>query len=47
MMPYDEEESESSDENLKYRALPVAELPKDFDPTKPPTSAEEYLHHVM
>ncbi|KAF2351797.1 Gemin2/Brr1 [Trinorchestia longiramus] len=39
-----DDDSSSSDEYLKHRALPVGDLPPDFDPHKPPTSAEEYLH---
>ena len=40
-------ESSSSDDNAQMPALPIGALPGDFDPTKPPSTAEEYLHQVM
>ncbi|XP_047501510.1 gem-associated protein 2-like [Penaeus chinensis] len=40
-------DSDSSGENLLSQALPVTAIPKDFDPSVPPLSAEQYLQHVV
>jgi len=40
--------SDDSDvEEYMSAALPVSALPSNFDPSKAPTTAEEYLHQVM
>ena len=36
-----------SGENLLFPALPVKDVPDNFDPSVPPASAEEYLQRVM
>lgn len=40
-------DSSSSDENLRPQALAIGPVPYNFDPTRPPASAEEYLHQVV
>ncbi|KAK3879962.1 hypothetical protein Pcinc_015524 [Petrolisthes cinctipes] len=37
----------SDDEVLRPQALLVSPIPSNFDPTRTPASAEEYLHHVV
>jgi len=38
---------DSDTEEYRATALPVSALPANFDPSKAPTTAEEYLHQVM
>ncbi|KAF5276550.1 hypothetical protein FQR65_LT03980 [Abscondita terminalis] len=39
-------DSDSEQEFQSKKCFPV-EIPEDFDPNKPPTNGEEYLHHVV
>ena len=36
-----------SDDKLLSPGFPVGKIPKNLDLSVPPSSAEEYLHHVM
>lgn len=40
-------DSDSSDGGPLYQALPTPRVPKDFKPVSAPTSAEEYIQHVV
>ncbi|KAK7071846.1 gem (nuclear organelle) associated protein 2 [Halocaridina rubra] len=40
-------DSDNGDECLLTQALPVSNVPKNYDPSVPPASAEEYLRHVV
>lgn len=40
-------DSDISDDALLSQALPTTRIPDNFNPSLPPTSAEEYLQHVV